>query len=118
MSTKYLFQKSVEMGNLDAVKDIMNEDIGCDYVDMAFSTAARKGHLEMTEYFLQRGICIYTMELALRMASWRGDYDMVKLLLDYGARSEDGAAYKYAQYHGYGNIMSMLHDQRGYVEIP
>jgi hypothetical protein len=114
------------VGRLDVVRSFLNDDgslkpgVTRPELNSGFIWACEYGHRDVVEYLLHQGVDLHTGEntgqTALHLAAHRGQLEIVKLLLDRGARLEAKNVYG-------GTVLgqatwSVMHGERSIDFVP
>jgi hypothetical protein len=114
------FALTIELGNLSAVRDWLDEGLDPNFrgdrIGTGLMIAAWEGNVEMMELLVSRGANVNATndrgEQALMLAAWKGRLGAVRWLLDKGARinrqGREWSALHYAVFAGHEEVTKLL----------
>jgi hypothetical protein len=103
-------KKAIEVGNLNAVKSLVEKgvDIHAEGEYLLTSTAYF-GHLDIFKYLVEKGADVHVGEGApLIIAAEQGKLNIVKYLIEKGVKAHKNTALKYAASKGHLDIVRLL----------
>ena len=108
-------------GNLNKVKDLLNQGANIHYYDDdPLHIASKHGHLDIVKYLITQGANIHASDdYALSLASTNGHLEIVKYLISKGANihADNDYILCLASHYGHLDIMKYLIQYYNYKEI-